>query len=245
MTPDERELVLQLLDDVSVIEDQFRSQRPKPATVRTVLVPILRRWIVEQLFYRTQKMILPQQVCFPIRRHQHFVDLCRRGVYVHWMGLIEFEQVGVGAGQIAPRYLGPDGPTVPIKAPESDNEPAPQRARAFFEQKMFFWKGEFYRRHDVIIMHANALGGVHLNFRRRDDEQHINEIKNYFGFEVRALGNNKNLQMLKGQDIASARADPGRRPNVYDATELVAMDTARIFAQGIRASMKTFTDLLA
>jgi hypothetical protein len=56
-------------------------------------------------------------------------------------------------------------------------------------------------------------------------------------------GNNN--QMLVGDAIGIARADPARRQQVYDATELVAMDTARIFASGVRASEEAFVDLLA
>jgi hypothetical protein len=53
-------------------------------------------------------------------------------------------------------------------------------------------------------MHANALGGVLFDFCKQDDEAHIKEIKNYFGFEVK--GNNS--QMLMGDSIAQGRADP-------------------------------------
>jgi hypothetical protein len=97
---------------------------------------------------------------------------------------------------------------------------------------MFFWKGNFYTRADVIKWLANKLGGAHLDFRRKGDETHIDELKNYFGFEVAPKTN----QMLVGDSIASGRADPSRRPSIYDATELIAMDTARIFAAGIRAA---------
>jgi hypothetical protein len=90
-------------------------------------------------------------------------------------------------------------------------------------------------------MHANLLGGVHLDFRRGDDEEHINEIKNYFGFEIKP----DTHQMLVGDEIAVARADPARRRNIYDATELVVLDTARIFAIAVRSSQALFQALLA
>jgi hypothetical protein len=51
-------------------------------------------------------------------------------------------------------------------------------------------------------------------------------------------------QMLAGQEIATARADPKRRQNVYDATELVLLDTARIFANGVQSSRLLFEALL-
>ena len=115
-------------------------------------------------------------------------------------------------------------------------------ASVFFTQKDVFLEGagQFYTRHDVLRLHANKLGGVHLDFKRAPDEAHIDEIKNYFGFDSVAHP----LQMMRGADIATARSDPNRRPNIYDATELVALDTARIFAKGIKSSASLFKALL-
>jgi len=87
-------------------------------------------------------------------------------------------------------------------------------------------------------MHANKLGGVHLDFRRKQDETHINEIKNYFGFEI--IGNNHH--MLVGDQIDQGRSDPARRQQIYDATELIAIDTGRIFADGINNSKEMFLE---
>jgi hypothetical protein len=53
------------------------------------------------------------------------------------------------------------------------------------------------------------------------------------------------LKMLTGDDINEGRADLARREHIYDATEIVAIDTARIFASGVRASWDAFTALLA
>ena len=142
-------------------------------------------------------------------------------------------------GLIAPRYRGLDGkPTTHLN--EEDAHDRSQKASVFFDQRVFFWKGQFYTRADIIKMHANALGGVHFDFRKAQAETHILEIKDYFGFEIKGSNN----QMLVGPEISAARADPARRQQVYDATELVAMDTVRIFARGIRESAATFTSLL-
>jgi len=240
LASDDRELIQQLLDDVGILEDQFLIGIPKPPATRAVLAPILRRWVAEALFFKAQKLIMPVKVNFAIMSNAHATKLCEDGVYEHWMGVVVFGQIGVGKSQVAQKYLGPDGkPTIPL-GDRAVAPPEPQKAKRFFEQKMFFWKGQFYTRADVIKMHANALGGVHFDFRRTEDETHINEIKNYFGFELK--GNNS--QMLVGNDISLGRADPARRQQVFDATELVAMDTARIFADGIRASQGAFSSLL-
>jgi hypothetical protein len=157
------------------------------------------------------------------------------------MGLVLFGAIGIAIAKVAPEYLGPDGKPTAQLDNGTNSHPAPQKASTFFDQRMFLWKGQFYTRADVIKMHANALGGVHFDFRRTQDEAHINEIKNYFGFEVK--GNNN--QMLIGDEISVGRADPARRQQIYDATELIAMDTARIFASGIHASKQAFFARLA
>ena len=241
LTSEDRELIQQLLDDVGVLEDQFSTGLPKPPAVRATLVPILRRWIFEGLFYKAQKLILPEQVGFLITSSGQAGKLCKAGVYAHWMALLAFGGISVGVSQVAPKWLGPDGKPITHLDDGANPRPASQKANIFFKQKVFFWKGEFYTRTDVIEMHANALGGVHLDFSRAQDEAHINEIKNYFGFERKGA----NSQMLMGDEIGIGRADQARRAQIYDATELVAMDTARIFASGILASEKPFSDLLA
>lgn len=241
LTSDDRELIQQLLDDVEIVEDQFRIGLPKPPATRTIFVPILRRWITESLFFTVQKLILPHQVAFPIRSHAHAIKLCKAGVYEHWMGIVIFGTIGVSTGKVAQKHLGPDGKPITQLHDGKGHEAVPQKASTFFDQRMFFWKGQFYTRADVIKMHANALGGVHFDFRRKQDETHINDIKNFFGFELK--GNLK--QMLIGDEISVGRANSARRQQVYDATELIAMDTARIFASGIRASEQAFLTQLA
>jgi hypothetical protein len=241
LTSDDRELVQQLLDDVGLLEARFILGIPKPAETRAHFTPILRRWIVEGLFHQAQKLILRNgAVGFPIVSNAHAIKLCKAGVYEHWMGVVYFGTVGVATAKVAQKYLASDGkPTTQLNDSSTHTQPSPQPAKLFFDQRMFFWKQQFYTRADVIKMLANTLGGVHLNFKKSQDEAHIKEIKNYFGFELK--GNN--YQMLVGEQIGLARADPIRRQQVYDATELIAMDTARIFASGVRASAKLFIAL--
>jgi len=97
---------------------------------------------------------------------------------------------------------------------------------------MFYWKDQFFTRTEILGIHANRLGGVHLDFRRRENETHIDELTQYFGIEV--TGNN--LQILVGDSIREAKADATRRPTTYDAMELVAIDTATIFTKGLKDS---------
>lgn len=242
LTPVERELVLQLLEDAATIESQLAFGLPKPSVTRATLVPVLRRWIVEGLFYRAQKLAAGREVRFAIRNHAKAIKLCKDGVYAHWMGVLEFGTIGVGLGQANTKYLYPDGsPRVEMDR-TVDTRPTPQPAKSFFDQKMFFWKQEFYTRSDVITLHADELGGVHFDpeNRRIKKKQYIKEIPNYFGFDVKG----SNFQMLIDDQIAQGRADQGRRPNIYDATELIAMDTARIFSQGILARERAFRNML-
>lgn len=233
ITNEDRELVLQLLEDVEVISDALNVVLPKPVVIRSTFVPLLRKWIVEGGFFKAASLIRPHRPTFEIITGSNEVNLCKSGVYEHWMALIVFGSIGVGSALLSERYR--KNPPITAKSVSVSH-----LANAFFTQKMFFWKGKFYSRQDIIWMHANRLGGVHLDFRRTADEGHINEIKNYFGFEVLPHTH----QMLIGQDIESARADAARRDRVYDAAELVAMDTASIFAKGITVSRPFFEAVL-
>jgi hypothetical protein len=238
-TPDDRELLQQLLDDVGILEDKFRIEVPKPSVARTIFVPILRRWIAEDLFFKVQKFILPKKVEFLIPNHDGAIKLCEMGVYEYWMGLVMFGGIGAAIRKIAQQHLGLGGK--PLSEPDDrDYEEKPRKAKAFFEQRMFFWKGTFYTRVDVIRMNAIALGGIHFDPRKAQGKPHIREVKNIFGYEIKGNIN----QMIIGDEISAGRADPVRRQQVYDATELIAMDTARIFANGIRASEQAFNTLL-
>jgi len=236
LSAEDRELIQVLLDDVGVLESLLLGGPPSPQQARATFGPVLRRWIVEGLFHRVQKLANPHAIKFPLRSEAQSVKFCQAGIFVHWMGQIEIGTLGVGIRQVAPEYI-PEQQKYGLRA----TEPAPQVARQFFGQKMFYWKGRFYTRADVITWLANRLGGAHLDFRRKDDETHIDELKNYFGVEVRGT----HIDMLVGDGIARGRADAARRPRIYDAPEIIAIDTARIFAAGIRASEAQLAALLA
>jgi hypothetical protein len=211
----------------------FAADQPKPVLIRSTFVPLLRKWIVEDGFFKAAKLVRPHAPTFEIVTIPNAIKLCKAGVYEHWMAMIQFGAIGVGTGLLTEIHR--ESPPVslnPVKALHP--------AQSLFKQKMFFWKDRFYTRHDVVWIHANRLGGVHLDFRRKANETHIDEIKNYLGFEVQP----HTYQMLIGRDIEVARADPARRDRIYDATELVAMDTARIFAKGISDSRRFFQEIL-
>jgi hypothetical protein len=231
----DRELVLQLLEDVRTIATIPNYPVPSPAAIRAFLVPVMRRWIVDGRFFAAQRLIAPSEIRFQASINEEAARLCEFEYTERWMAVIFFGEIGLGVSQTAQRYIG--------KAPpfrEGELRELPHTAKSFFDQKMFFWKGHFYTRHDVIHVHANKLGGVHLDFRRAADQAHINEIRNYFGFDREAAP----LGMLVGDQIAAARADPNRRQHIYDATDLVTLDTARIFASGVESAAPLFEALL-
>lgn len=217
LSADDREMVHQLLEDVKLLQASFTHGLPRGSALRATFVPILRKWIVEAGFFKVTKLIQPHQPSFLIRKTPDFVKNYKSDNQVSWMAQLRFGDIGFGIGS-----------QTPVKTP--------QRASEFFRQTMFFWKGTLYTRKDVLQFYANRLGGVHLDPRRAADEEYINEIKNYFGIEVKPETN----QIMLGEEIELARADPGRRNCIYDATELVAMDTGRIFAEGVLASLRIF-----
>jgi hypothetical protein len=152
LAPNDREQILQLLDDMVVIESLFQLGAPMPAAIRAALVPLLRLWVAEGLFHRAQKLILPTEVGFPIRTYDHAIDLCERGVYVHWMSAIEFNGIAVGAGQFAPDYLGADGGLGRRRFPR----PCPPKGEPVFRSEDVLLEGR--------ILHAL---GCHQDARER------------------------------------------------------------------------------
>ncbi len=229
LSPNDRELLQQLVDDARLLAE-LTSGRPAPALIRTTFAPALRKWVVEDGLFKAVKLVQPHRPKFEIMTIPDAIKHCKAGVYEHWMAMIMFGTLGICYGLLAEEYRA--NPPFQKANPVTVYHPA----HTFFDQKMFFWKREFYTRKDIIWMHANKLGGAHLDFRRKADETHIDEIKNYFGFEILP----HTQQMLIGHDIEIGRADPVRRDRVYDATELVALDTARIFANGVLASRGVF-----
>lgn len=90
------------------------------------------------------------------------------------------------------------------------------RRRVSSSSKRCFSGREFYTRAEVIKLHANALGGVHFDFQRTQDEAHTIEVEHYLGFELKG----STVQMLTGREISEGHADPAKRPQVYNATEV-------------------------
>ena len=142
-----RELVFQLLDDVGVIEAQFVSGEPKPAVGRTIFVPILRRWITEGLFYRVQRLILPQQVEFEVFSSQTSINLCQNCYLEEWMEMVIFKGVGVSSSRYDQQFIIDDKLSIPdgIKVDQSPPTKRSLRAKQFSEQKIFYWKKNFIR----------------------------------------------------------------------------------------------------
>ena len=54
----------------------------------------------------------------------------------------------------------------------------------FLKQQVFYFKGEFASRLDVIRYVANKAGGVHFDTKRSDKEQLLNRIRNVVTIKV-------------------------------------------------------------
>lgn len=221
----DRELVHQLLEDVETILGVPNFPRPSPAIVRTIFVPVLRRWIVEPNFFAAQKLLRGQEIKFEVAINGNAAKLCEVGYYEHWMAVVLFGRIGVGASQVSQEFW---DKLLPFSLGEFRQLPHPAST---FE----------------VEMHTSQFVGVQTDHIATAIElplpkKHLlrDEIKNYFGFDGEAVP----WRMMKGDEIAVARADPNRRANIYDATELVALDTARIFAKGIDFSAALFKALL-
>lgn len=127
------------MEDARLINDALVGGQPKPVVVRTTLVPMLRKWIVEDGFFKAAKLVRAKEPTFEILTTPNDVKLCKAGVYEHWMAMILFGTLGVGSGLLTEKYrAAPPGKSQPVTALHP--------AHAFFKQKMFFWKGHFYTR---------------------------------------------------------------------------------------------------
>ena len=241
LAADDRELIHQLLEDITIIENQFLyGSVPSPSVARSTFAPILRRWIAEGLFFKVQKLIAPKTITFLVESNGNAVKLCKAGEYEYWVEIIRFRGMGISTSLPAAKHLEKDGRSKIDLGNSNNIKPLLQKASSFFNQNIFFWKGKLYDRKEIIKMHANNLGGVHFDFKRARDENTIIEIKNSLGYEVA----NNNIRVLWGEDVNIGRADTNRRPQIYDATELIIIDTAHKFANGVRESVKCFTALI-
>lgn len=161
----------------------------------------------------------------------------RAGAYKWWMGLVD---CGHGL-MVGPAAL--SGKFIQNKIRDRGNFKISQKAKLFFEQEAFWWKGRFYHRSDLIKFLANKLGGVHYDLSRNQSEAHVEEIQNHFG--ILYDHQKQNVQMLAPADIPILRADPKVRKNLYDAIQLSVGDTAAIFCSSIRKAEKDLRALLS
>jgi hypothetical protein len=104
ISDNDRELVHQLLEDAELIAGMLSSGQPKPALIRSAFVPLLRKWIIEDGFFKAAKLIRPHEPTFKILTTPNDVKLCKAGVYEHWMAMIMFGTIGVGAGLLAEKF---------------------------------------------------------------------------------------------------------------------------------------------
>jgi hypothetical protein len=236
-TDQERELILQLLDDLHLLEKRVAYDLPSPADLRATFSPIMRRWIVDGEFFRIRRL-LDKHVLFDLPSRTDDVKRCQAGVYTWWMGDIHIGNgATVGASQLAQKYV--DSPSLVSERRKPFR--ILQKGKLFFEQPCFFWKEKMYTRADAIKFLANKLGGAHYNWDRQKTESHVGEIQNQFGIVFEGLAN---ARMLAPGELLPLRADPNTRDKVFDAIQLTVGDTASIFRSGIRSHENEIRELL-
>lgn len=76
LSPELRELVLQLLEDLDALEKGRLFGLPSSDELRTTVTPILRRWIVDGMFFQIQKL-LPSQIAFDVYSRTDAVQACK------------------------------------------------------------------------------------------------------------------------------------------------------------------------
>jgi len=186
MSDDSSEIVHQLLEDVSVLDQQFLGGlvRPSPEISRTVLSPILRRWICEQTFHRVQRLLgQTHMVRFEVWDEDDAIAHCQKRHFNTWMAMASLGPFIFGMGNARDEFVKPDGTwTFSVRGEKSKRVRRP--SRLFFEQQVFYWKDRLYRRHDIVSFQANKRGGVHYDSRRKDDESNLDDLARSVGFEI-------------------------------------------------------------
>lgn len=211
--------------------------RPSPQAARAIIAPILRRWISEQLLHRVQRLFGPKMLTFPLLEMPNTVERCSAGLIEHWFTATELG--GVAISMSLPKSSVPANLAGLDTSGDGHGGWVRRPVRAFFEQKVFFWQGRFYTRAQILSAQANKRGGVHLDFNRAAKDAHVDALPLFFGVEVSGT----NYQILVGQDIQLAKLNRARRQNTYDAFDLVAIDSARIFVLGVDEFMSGYTEL--
>ena len=105
LSNDDRELIHQLLEDTDIISRTVTIGRPKPAVIRATLVPLLRKWITESGFFKAAKLIYRHRPTFNIWAGSNEINLCKSGVYEHWMAGVRFDTISISISQISEKYL--------------------------------------------------------------------------------------------------------------------------------------------
>lgn len=118
----------------------------------------------------------------------------------------------LGAALPQVQYLGQNGRRTFTAGEPATASYSPHR---FFNQPLIFWNGRSYRRGDILGYHANKRGGVHVDFRRKPDEEDIDDVASHFGFEI--IDNNFN--MMIEQSLREAKSDRSRRGRTFDTMQ--------------------------
>ncbi|MGO8496833.1 hypothetical protein ACC785_22675 [Rhizobium ruizarguesonis] len=238
MVENSKVLIHQLLDDVNVLRTLIAENTiPTPEMARVAIVPILRRWICDQQFHLVQRLLGQRIIHFEVWQNKQAEQNCLARRFHHWMEMINVGAFIMSAALPQEQFISHDGRS---KFAMGEASRALWPSHKFFNQPLIFLNERLYRRRDILAYHANKLGGVHLDFRRNSGEQDVDDIANHFGFEIIEA----NYKMLIQQDLREAKSDRSRRGRTYDAMELVAIDTARIFAAALAGAQIDLLGLL-
>jgi hypothetical protein len=222
----EQELIHLLIDDVDVLSEISGSGAPpSPQVARTTIFPILRRWICEQQFHLVQKILTQKNIVrFEFWENPAAIEDCQQGLIETWI-----EMVDIGGLVISPTQS-VEGKSDITRSRKIPGAKVRYPSHRFFTQKVIYWQRRFYRRCDLLKIYANKRGGTHFDQSRKDGEEIVDQLGHFFGLEIDGL----NFKMLNQWQLAEARSKRDKRVISYDAIELLAIDTAKIFADAVR-----------
>ena len=209
-----------LIEDAETIMESFNNGVPEAKVIRSVFGPILRRWIVEGNFNIVQRYVKPGRISFSYNHSSSCIKNLKKKIYPIWFGNLQFGDIGVSM------TMGESLDARKKTFPSKGMKVVKTKATEYFNQPVCHLDGKTFKRRDVVKLHANELGGAHLQLYKRDQQR----LRETVGFEVKSIGN---IQVMLGKEILVAKSDPKRRPTIYDAADLVLQDTAYVFAMSV------------
>lgn len=212
-----------MLEDTAILARDVPNTKvaPRPEVIRSVISVILSKWSEGNGISQLQRYLGKDAVRIPALDFGRAIQCCNDGTLRTWIGpLALFDtQVGV-AGAESPDKQGLFDPNS-----MKDTE---LRVTQFFEQQIAYIDNEFIRRKQIVD-YARNKGGAHLS-----DGKTKERLEQFRLLQGVVFDRRKNtISLSGGAHLEEAQNSLSSEKGAYDSVQLVVLDTARRFVNGI------------